>query len=87
VGLRRAVNHKEIERRVQCRPGIARHEMTLFVLSIPIMILMVALAVVPLIVMSKTEQREIASHARASDGAQRGRVDVHSVEPTLTITA
>jgi hypothetical protein len=61
--------------------------MTLFVLSIPLMIVMIALAVVPLVVMSRAEHRIIATEARGSDCAQREHADALVAEPSLTVAA
>jgi hypothetical protein len=61
--------------------------MALFFLSIPLMAVMIALAVVPLMVMSRAENREITANRHASRGARRERVDAHAAEPTLTTAA
>jgi hypothetical protein len=61
--------------------------MTLFVLSIPFMIIMIALAVVPLVVMSRAEHRTIVAAARASDTARQEHVKAHDAEPSLTVAA
>ena len=48
------------------------NDMALLVLSIPIMIVMVALAVVPLVVMSRAEHRTVAAEARRHDRLASG---------------
>jgi hypothetical protein len=68
-------------------PGTARHDMTLFVLSIPLMMIMVALAVIPLIVMSRAEHGRMAAEARASDARRPEHVKARDVEPSLTVAA
>jgi hypothetical protein len=61
--------------------------MTLFALSIPFMIIMIALAVIPLVVMSKAEHRTFAGDVHASDAAQPERVKALDAEPSLTVAA
>ncbi len=68
-------------------PGTTRNDMTLFILSIPFMVLMVALAVIPLVVMSRAEHRTIAAAARASDAARPEHVKARDAEPSLTVAA
>jgi hypothetical protein len=68
-------------------PGTTRNDMTLFVLSIPFMALMVALAVIPLVVMSRAERRTIAAAARTSDAAHPEHVKARDAEPSLTVAA
>ena len=57
--------------------------MAVLILSIPIMIVMVALAVVPLVVMSRAEHRTIAAEARAAAGERREPAIELVTEPTL----
>jgi hypothetical protein len=65
----------------------AQHDMALFALTIPIMIVMVALAVVPLLVMSRAEHRTNASEARAVTARLPEPVNELVAEPTLTVAA
>ena len=61
--------------------------MALLVLSIPIMIVMVALAVVPLVVMSRAEHRTLAAEAHAKTGRSQEPVKELVGEPTLSVAA
>ncbi len=61
--------------------------MALLVLSIPIMIVLVALAVVPLVVMSRAEHRTVAAEARATTGSPQESVNELVGEPTLSVAA
>jgi hypothetical protein len=54
--------------------------MALFVLSIPVMIVMVALAVVPLVVVSRAEHRSMAARPRASADTHRQRANALAAE-------
>ncbi len=61
--------------------------MTLLVLSIPLMIVMVALAVVPLVVVSRAEHRSVSVEVRASADTPPEHVGTHTPEATLSHAA